>query len=132
MLESRLGQIVSAAPVEWRVEERCAQDYCQARSRKEAEAKDKLERRLCEMVCAGQLDIATAQEEIATDWIAAYRKYYGEGSSNKCDSQGTMVFRDSRGNATGSASTYDNQTKFYAPDGRLVGSATYSNDGRHR
>jgi hypothetical protein len=41
-----------------------------------AEAKDRLERLLCEMVCNGQLDIATAQEAIATDWIAAYHKYY--------------------------------------------------------
>jgi hypothetical protein len=30
------------------------------------------------MVCAGQLDITTAQEAIAKDWIAAYRKYYGD------------------------------------------------------
>jgi hypothetical protein len=42
-----------------------------------AEAKDRLERRLCEMVCAGELDIGTAQEAIGKDWIAAYRKYYG-------------------------------------------------------
>jgi hypothetical protein len=41
-----------------------------------AEAKDRLERRLCDMVCAGQLDIATAQQEIAEDWIAAYQKYF--------------------------------------------------------
>jgi len=39
--------------------------------------KDRLERRLCEMVCAGALDIGTAQQVIAKDWIAAYRKYYG-------------------------------------------------------
>src|SRR5580692_6516208 len=38
-----------------------------------AEAKD---RQLCDMVCSGQLDLATAQEAIATDWIAAYHKYY--------------------------------------------------------
>ena len=41
-----------------------------------AEAKDRLERLLCEMVCNGQLDIAAAQQAIAADWIAAYRKYY--------------------------------------------------------
>ena len=40
-----------------------------------AEAKDRLEHRLCELVCSGQLDIGTAQQDIATDWIAAYRKY---------------------------------------------------------
>ena len=41
-----------------------------------AEAKDRLERVMCEMVCGGQLDIATAQEAFAKDWIAAYHKYY--------------------------------------------------------
>src|ERR1700742_2245565 len=37
-----------------------------------AEAKDRLERLMCRMVCNGQVDIAVAQEAFATDWIAAY------------------------------------------------------------
>jgi hypothetical protein len=41
-----------------------------------AEAKDRLERLLCDMVCDGQLDMATALAAIAKDWIAAYHKYY--------------------------------------------------------
>jgi hypothetical protein len=41
-----------------------------------AHVKDVLEERLHEMVCAGQLDLSTAQREIATDWIAAYKKYF--------------------------------------------------------
>jgi hypothetical protein len=41
-----------------------------------AEAKDRLERRLCDLVCTGQLEIGTAQVAIAKDWIAAYHKYY--------------------------------------------------------
>ena len=41
-----------------------------------AEAKDRLERRLCDMVCYGQIDISTAQEEIAEYWMVAYRKYF--------------------------------------------------------
>ena len=41
-----------------------------------AEAKDRLEHLICDMVCAEQLEIAAAQEAIATDWIAAYHKYY--------------------------------------------------------
>jgi hypothetical protein len=28
------------------------------------------------LVCSGKLDLPTAQHEIATDWIAAYRKYF--------------------------------------------------------
>jgi hypothetical protein len=41
-----------------------------------AEAKDRFERRMCEMVCSKEIDIAIAQEAFATDWIAAYQKYY--------------------------------------------------------
>src|SRR5580698_5589562 len=38
--------------------------------------KDSLEERLHEMVCAGKIDVSTAQRDIATDWIAAYKKYF--------------------------------------------------------
>jgi hypothetical protein len=38
--------------------------------------KDDLEERLHQMVCAGQIDLSTAQREIATDWITAYKKYF--------------------------------------------------------
>jgi len=41
-----------------------------------AYVKDALEERLHEMVCSGQLDLHTAQHDIATDWIAAYKKYF--------------------------------------------------------
>jgi len=40
--------------------------------------KNKLERRLRKLVCRGQLDLEKAQQEIATDWISAYKKYVGE------------------------------------------------------
>jgi hypothetical protein len=40
-----------------------------------ARVKDRLEERLHELVCGGKLDLATAQRDIAVDWIAAYRKY---------------------------------------------------------
>jgi hypothetical protein len=41
-----------------------------------AYVKDALEERLHEMVCGGQLDLSTAQRDIATDWISAYKKYF--------------------------------------------------------
>lgn len=41
-----------------------------------AYVKDELERHLRRMVCAGALDLATAQRDIATDWIGAYRRYF--------------------------------------------------------
>lgn len=40
-----------------------------------AHVKDGLENRLHSMIAKGQIDMATAQREIATDWIAAYKKY---------------------------------------------------------
>jgi hypothetical protein len=41
-----------------------------------ARVKDALEDHLRSLVCEGRVDLATAQHEIATDWIAAYRKYF--------------------------------------------------------
>lgn len=42
-----------------------------------ADRKDKLEAKLCRLACDGKVPLAEAQCEIATDWIAAYRKYIG-------------------------------------------------------
>jgi hypothetical protein len=41
-----------------------------------AYVKDELEERLHQLVCSGDLDLPTAQREIANDWIAAYKKYF--------------------------------------------------------
>jgi hypothetical protein len=41
-----------------------------------AHVKDELEDRLHGLVCTGQVDLATAQREIARDWIGAYKKYF--------------------------------------------------------
>jgi hypothetical protein len=41
-----------------------------------AQVKDELEDRLRKMVCDGQLDLATAQRDIAVNWIEAYKKYF--------------------------------------------------------
>ena len=41
-----------------------------------AHVKDALENELHAEVCDGRLDLATAQHDIATDWIAAYKKYF--------------------------------------------------------
>lgn len=43
-----------------------------------AHMKDKLENKLHEMVCDGDITIEEAQEAISKDWIEAYRKYIGE------------------------------------------------------
>jgi hypothetical protein len=41
-----------------------------------ARLKDALEDRLHALVCAGGVDLRTAQREIADDWIQAYKKYF--------------------------------------------------------
>lgn len=41
-----------------------------------AAVKDELEDRLHNMVCSGELDLASAQQDIARDWIGAYKKYF--------------------------------------------------------
>lgn len=38
--------------------------------------KDQLEDRLHNMVCNGQVSLATAQQDIAANWISAYEKYF--------------------------------------------------------
>jgi hypothetical protein len=38
-----------------------------------AQVKDRLEGKLHELVCTGQLDLKTAQDAIASNWIEAYK-----------------------------------------------------------
>src|SRR6202048_2937587 len=40
-----------------------------------AQVKDRLEDKLHALVCSGQLDLKTAQQAIASNWIEAYKKY---------------------------------------------------------
>ena len=58
-----------------------------------ARVKDQLEDHLHELVCQGRLQLATAQSDIASDWIAAYKRYFntdkpqsGVGSRPELDS----------------------------------------------
>jgi hypothetical protein len=41
-----------------------------------ARVKDALEEHLHQLVCAGKIDLSTAQNDIAENWIAAYKKYF--------------------------------------------------------
>ena len=41
-----------------------------------ARVKDALENELHDEICSGQIDMATAQKEIATDWVASYKKHF--------------------------------------------------------
>jgi hypothetical protein len=75
-----------------------------------ARVKDRLEVRLHALVVNGKLDLKTAQCEIATDWIAAYKKYVGptfghrlvytgagvNGSAPPSDSRGEAVATEAK------------------------------------
>ena len=41
-----------------------------------ARVKDQLEEMLPRLVCEGSVELPAAQRDIATDWIAAYKKYF--------------------------------------------------------
>ncbi|HEY7305119.1 MAG TPA: hypothetical protein VH601_13435 [Bryobacteraceae bacterium] len=41
-----------------------------------AHVKDQLEVRLRDLVCSGELDLGTAQRDLSSGWIAAYRRYF--------------------------------------------------------
>jgi len=43
----------------------------------DAEKKDRLESKICRLACDGRVPLRQAQQDMATDWIAAYHKYMG-------------------------------------------------------
>jgi hypothetical protein len=45
--------------------------------------KNKLEKQLQKKVCRGELELSKAQQEIATDWVSAYRKYVAEARQGR-------------------------------------------------
>jgi hypothetical protein len=47
------------------------------------ELKDDLEHRLCQMACAGELEVGAAQREIAEDWTASYARRFRSRSAAK-------------------------------------------------
>ena len=62
-----------------------------------AHVKDKLENELHAEVCSGQIDLPTAQHEIATDWIASYKKHFHTSLPLSSTSGNSAQFR--RGHA---------------------------------
>ncbi len=62
-----------------------------------AHVKDAVEDRLHAMICSGTINIKSAQHEIASDWIRAYKKYVGPepkesgGSSRSANVKGAIT-----------------------------------------
>jgi anti-sigma factor RsiW len=59
-----------------------------------ARVKDELEELLPRLVCAGRLRLDVAQRDIATDWIAAYRKYFHTNAPLRLNAAGLTSDRD--------------------------------------
>jgi hypothetical protein len=75
-----------------------------------ARTKDVLENRLHQLVCDGQLALASAQRQEASDWVAAYRRYVGSPPSTSSGSVGPSL-------GGFYASTYPSASTIYCADG---------------
>ena len=68
--------------------------------------KDQLEDHLHRLVCDGKLSLATAQKDVASDWISAYKKYFHTDEplsrSSALDLFGSRVFMARGTSVTGS------------------------------
>jgi len=61
-----------------------------------ARVKDELEERLHELVCSGEVDLKTAQNDISADWIGAYKKYFNSDKPVSLSGSGGTREMDSR------------------------------------
>ena len=82
-----------------------------------AHVKDALENRLHADVCTNQLDLTTAQQEIATDWIGAYKRVFGTDApltraSGRARQPHTASYESA---APGSANAPSSSRKFLSP-----------------
>ena len=68
-----------------------------------AHVKDKLENRLHADVCSGKIDLKTAQQDIAVDWIAAYKRAFGDTPSAARETGGRASHRGTPSTETGGA-----------------------------
>jgi hypothetical protein len=79
-----------------------------------ARTKDALENHLHSMVCAGDLSLAAAQRQEATDWVKTYLRYMGTPDA----SAGSTAPRDDGGSTSGGyyASSYGSADTIYCAD----------------
>ena len=91
-----------------------------------AHVKDALENEMHVEVCSGRLDLATAQHDIATDWIAAYKKYFHTQAplSASGGGMGTRRRRGSRHPLTGGESPFPAPPAAFAPSQSAPASGT--------
>jgi hypothetical protein len=92
-----------------------------------AHVKDKLENRLHSDVCSGKIDLKTAQQEISTDWIAAYKREFGDVGAAKTKGHATRSkaskTADSEMGSAGADKVWVNTKsgKYFLPGSRYYG-----------
>jgi hypothetical protein len=70
-----------------------------------ARVKDKVENRLHDLVCSGEISLRTAQTAIATNWWSAYQRYGGAGVPSAYDGSYTAPSGATSSNSGGSTSS---------------------------
>ncbi len=97
-----------------------------------ARTKDRLENYLHKRICSGQMDIKEAQREIATDWISAYRTYFGEPGSAPLRDEAPVVShrgyrrRTTRTRQSSTRSLSTQAPAIYAPSAPYAASSSSS------
>ena len=93
-----------------------------------AHVKDRLENFLHKQVCDGKMDLKQAQDEIASDWISTYKKYFGSPSLQSAHLSRTVrkrVGRRYRGatlvTAGGQVWANSKSKKYFMPGSRYYG-----------
>jgi hypothetical protein len=90
-----------------------------------AHVKDKLENRLHADVCSGKVDLKTAQQQIATDWIAAYKSLFGSvptAAKTKRSSSGSQKSTPDTGTASADKVWVNTKSgKYFLPGARYYG-----------
>ncbi|MCW3098031.1 MAG: hypothetical protein JWL77_3649 [Chthonomonadaceae bacterium] len=91
-----------------------------------AHVKDKLENRLHSDVCSGKIDLKTAQQQIAVDWIAAYKSLFGNtattAAKTKRNSSGSQTSATETGTASADKVWVNTKSgKYFLPGARYYG-----------
>jgi len=63
-----------------------------------AHVKDKLENELHRLICDGKITMKTAQQDISSDWIAAYKKYFHTSTPLSAGTKSQSLSKDATSN----------------------------------
>ena len=90
-----------------------------------ARVKDRLEHHLHKLVCEGKLDLKIAQQEIAVDWIKAYKKYIGPKPSTALKANESAKLSNAPDDATNKVWANPKSHIFFKPGCRYYGNTVH-------